>query len=56
MYTGDKMNMKKYTTITVGRETLSELKATNGNPRSANMLIQDLIEMHNHLKIDMGLA
>lgn len=54
MYNGDFMNTNIYTTITVDRETLNELKRTNNNRRSANALIQDLIALHNDLKTDMG--
>ena len=48
------MNSEIYTTITVDRKTLDRLKQTNENHRSANALIQDLIELHNNLKNDMG--
>ena len=48
------MDTEKYTTIAVDRKTLAALKGTNENHRSANALIQDLVEMHNHLKNDSG--
>ena len=54
MYKGDFMDTKKYTTITIPRDTLESLRATNENHRSANALIQDLVQMHNEIKSDMG--
>ena len=46
------MDNEKYTTVTVDRKTLEGLKSTNENKRSANILIQDLIELHNDCKLD----
>lgn len=48
------MDTIKYTTIAVDRKTLAALRATNENHRSANVLIQDLVQMHNDLKFDIG--
>lgn len=50
----DIMNTEIYTTIAVDRKTLAALKATNENHRSANALIQDLIELHSNSKTDLG--
>lgn len=54
MYIGDNMDTQKFTTVTIERKTLDSLKSTNENPRSANTLIQDLVQMHDHLKGDSG--
>lgn len=54
MYIGDNMNLNKFTTVTIERETLIKLKATNANKRSVNVLIQDLVDLHNGCKCDMG--
>lgn len=54
MYSGDNMDTTMYTTITVDRKTLMELKKTNENYRSVNALIQDLIVLYNDLKTDTG--
>lgn len=48
------MDTNKFTTVTLDRKTLGELKKTNENKRSANVLIQDLIELHNNCKHDVG--
>ena len=54
MYKCGYMDTKKYTTITIPRDTLESLRSTNENQRSANVLIQDLVQMHNEIKNDMG--
>lgn len=48
------MNTEIYTTIAIDRKTLAALKETNQNYRSANALIQDLIELHNNSKMNLG--
>ena len=48
------MDTDKFTTVTLDRKTLDELQKTNEKKRSANVLIQDLIELHNNCKHDMG--
>jgi hypothetical protein len=54
VYIDDNMDTQKFTTVTIERKTLDSLKMTNENHRSANALIQDLVQMHNHLKGDSG--
>jgi hypothetical protein len=48
------MDTETYTTVTIDRKTLTALKETNENHRSANALIQDLIQLHNNSKTDLG--